>query len=86
MAMNMNIDIRYNIKDINNPTNAVHIGYCTKLQYLQFERIKRNVNTICLCGKMSIQKYQSISIITISSSIYIITVKLTQRIIDLHMS
>ena len=59
---------------------------CTKLQYLQFERIKRNVNTICLCGKMSIQKYQSISIITISSSIYIITVKLTQRIIDLHMS
>jgi hypothetical protein len=30
MAMNMNIDT---IKDINNPTNAVHIGYCTKLQY-----------------------------------------------------
>ena len=32
---------------------------------------------------MSIKKYQSI---TISSSIYIITVKLTQHIIDLHMS
>ena len=40
-----------------------------------------------ICGKMSTQKYQSISIITnISSSIYIITVKLTQHIIDLHMS